>query len=89
MAFTTELIVTELTTNALVHASAPIGLRLIKDTSLICEISDASHTAPHPRHARALDEDGRGLAMVAQLSSQWGTRYTDAGKTVWAEQLLT
>ena len=89
LAFTTELIVSELTTNALVHAAAPIGLRLIKDTSLICEISDASHTAPHPRRARALDENGRGLAMVAQLASQWGTRYTDAGKTVWAEQVLT
>lgn len=89
MAFATELIVTELATNALVHASAPITVRLIQDASLICEISDASHTAPHQRHARPLDEDGRGLAMVAQLASRWGTRYTDTGKTIWAEQSLT
>lgn len=88
MAFATELIVTELVTNALIHASAPITLRLIKDASLICEISDTSHTAPHQRRARALDEDGRGLAMVAHLASRWGTRYTETGKTVWAEQRL-
>ena len=88
-AFATELIVTELATNALIHASAPITLRLIKDASLICEISDTSHTAPHQRRARALDEDGRGLAMVAHLASRWGVRYTDTGKTVWAEQPLT
>ena len=88
-AFATELIVTELATNALIHASAPITLRLIKDASLICEISDTSHTAPHQRRARTLDEDGRGLAMVAHLASRWGVRYTDTGKTVWAEQPLT
>lgn len=88
LSFTTELIVTELATNALVHATAPVMLRMIKDAKLICEVSDASHTAPHPRRARTYDEGGRGLAMVAQLSHQWGTRYTDTGKIIWAEQLL-
>ena len=87
-AFATELIVTEIVTNALVHASAPIRLRLIKDTSLICEVSDSSHTSPHPRPADVFDEGGRGLQLVAQLSSRWGTRYTGAGKIVWAEQSL-
>lgn len=87
-AFSTELVVSELVTNAIRYASAPITLRLIKDTSLICEVSDDSHTAPHPRRAQPLDEDGRGLQLVAQLTDRWGTRYTNTGKTIWSEHLL-
>ncbi|MDD9380392.1 SpoIIE family protein phosphatase [Streptomyces sp. ZAF1911] len=83
---TTELIVSELVTNALRHASAPIELRLIHNGMLICEVSDTSSTSPHPRRARALDEGGRGLLLVAQLCERWGTRHTGKGKTIWAEQ---
>jgi anti-sigma regulatory factor (Ser/Thr protein kinase) len=83
---TTELIVSELVTNAIRHAEAPIQLRLIRNTALICEVSDASSTAPHPRRARALDEGGRGLFLVGQLAERWGTRHTPTGKTIWAEQ---
>ncbi|MFD1660681.1 SpoIIE family protein phosphatase [Streptomyces caeni] len=88
MAFVTELVVSELVTNALRHASAPITLRLIKDSALICEVSDGSHTAPHLRRARPLDEGGRGLRLVADFTERWGTRYTDSGKTIWSEQPL-
>ncbi|MFI2435844.1 SpoIIE family protein phosphatase [Streptomyces sp. NPDC018693] len=83
---TTELIVSELVTNAIRYAEAPIQLRLIHDTALICEVSDASSTAPHARRARALDEGGRGLFLVGQLADRWGTRHTPNGKTIWAEQ---
>ncbi len=83
---TTELIVSELVTNAIRHAQAPIQLRLIRNTALICEVSDASSTAPHLRRARALDEGGRGLFLVGQLAERWGTRHTATGKTIWAEQ---
>ncbi|MEU1448233.1 SpoIIE family protein phosphatase [Streptomyces mirabilis] len=86
---TTELIVSELVTNAIRHAKAPIELRLIRNAALICEVSDASSTAPHPRRARALDEGGRGLFLVGQLAERWGTRHTLAGKTIWAEQPRT
>jgi anti-sigma regulatory factor (Ser/Thr protein kinase) len=85
-AFVTELIVSELVTNAIRHAEPPIELRLIHDTSLICEVSDASSTAPHMRRARAYDEGGRGLLLVAQLTRRWGARHTPMGKTIWAEQ---
>ena len=84
--FITELIVSELVTNAVRHAEPPIQLRLIHDRSLICEVSDASSTAPHMRRARTYDEGGRGLLLVAQLSRRWGTRQTVGGKTIWAEQ---
>ncbi|MFE4830097.1 SpoIIE family protein phosphatase [Streptomyces sp. NPDC056672] len=86
--FTTELVVSELVTNAIRYAEAPIQLRLIHDRSLICEVSDGSNTAPHLRRARVFDEGGRGLLLVAQLTQSWGTRQGVGGKTIWAEQSL-
>ncbi|MCW7943485.1 PAS/PAC sensor protein [Streptomyces hygroscopicus] len=88
-AFVTELVVSELVTNALRYGSPPVHLRLIRDTALICEVSDASSTAPHLRRARLSDEGGRGLLIVAQLSRRWGSRHTRSGKTIWAELPLT
>jgi PAS domain S-box-containing protein len=87
-AFVTELVVSELVTNAIRYAHPPIRLRLILDRSLICEVSDSSNTAPHLRRARVYDEGGRGLLLVAQLSQGWGSRQTPRGKTIWAEQPL-
>ncbi|MGY0055873.1 SpoIIE family protein phosphatase [Streptomyces sp. LZ34] len=86
--FTTELVVSELVTNAIRHARGPIQLRLIHDRNLICEVSDGSNTAPHLRRARVFDEGGRGLLLVAQLARRWGTRHSATGKTIWAEQAL-
>ncbi|OAH11378.1 SpoIIE family protein phosphatase [Streptomyces jeddahensis] len=86
--FVTELVVSELVTNAIRYAAPPIRLRLIHDRTLICEVSDASTTSPHLRRARTYDEGGRGLLLVAQLTQAWGTRQTHGGKTIWAEQTL-
>ncbi|MEW2400638.1 SpoIIE family protein phosphatase [Streptomyces sp. NPDC046862] len=86
--YITELVVSELVTNAIRHAEPPVQLRLILDRTLICEVSDASSTAPHLRRARTYDEGGRGLMLVAQLTQAWGTRHTALGKTIWAEQAL-
>ncbi|OLE23251.1 MAG: hypothetical protein AUG49_16625 [Catenulispora sp. 13_1_20CM_3_70_7] len=85
---TTELIVSELVTNAIHYGAPPITLRLIQDRTLICEVADSSSTAPHLRRARVLDEGGRGLMLVAHLTQHWGTRHTPTGKTIWAEQNL-
>ncbi|MFF8289446.1 SpoIIE family protein phosphatase [Streptomyces sp. NPDC016309] len=86
LSFTTELVVSELVTNAIRYASGPVQLRLIRDRTLICEVSDTGHTSPHLRRAGSDDEGGRGLFLVAQMTQQWGTRYTPTGKTIWAEQ---
>jgi anti-sigma regulatory factor (Ser/Thr protein kinase) len=86
LTMTTELIVSELVTNAIRYAEPPIRLRLLRDTRLTCEVSDASSTAPRLRHARSTDEGGRGLFLVAQLAHRWGARHTAAGKVIWAEQ---
>ncbi|MGV9237328.1 SpoIIE family protein phosphatase [Streptomyces nigra] len=88
-AFTTELILSELVTNAIRYGRSPIGLRLLRDhDSLICEVADGTSTSPHLRRATFTDEGGRGLFLVAQMSRRWGTRYTDRGKIIWAEQAL-
>jgi hypothetical protein len=63
-------------------------LRMILDTTLSCEVSDASTTAPHLRRAGRYDEGGRGLMLVARLADRWGTRYTRTGKTIFVQQLL-
>ncbi|MFE4306375.1 SpoIIE family protein phosphatase [Streptomyces sp. NPDC056891] len=88
LSFVTELVVSELVTNAIRYGEPPIRLRLIRDTSLICEVSDASNTAPHLRRARTFDEGGRGLLLVAQLTQGWGSRHTTDGKTIWCAQTL-
>ncbi|MFJ5225540.1 SpoIIE family protein phosphatase [Streptomyces sp. NPDC088400] len=88
LAFVTELIASELVTNAIRYGDAPIGLRLLRDRTLICEVSDGSSTSPRMRRARTTDEGGRGLFLVAQLAKRWGTRYTPTGKVIWTEQPL-
>ncbi|MFD9502609.1 SpoIIE family protein phosphatase [Streptomyces sp. NPDC060035] len=88
-AFTTELILSELVTNSIRYATGPIRVRLVRERTLICEVSDRSSISPHLRQAATMDEGGRGLFLVAQLAERWGTRYTDdGGKVIWTEQLL-
>lgn len=87
-AFATELIVSELVTNAVRYGSPPIRLRLIKDSTLTCEVSDGGGAAPRIRHARTVDEGGRGLFICQEMSHNWGIRYTANGKTIWTEQPL-
>ncbi len=86
--FATELIVSELVTNAIRYGSPPVGVRLLHGRCLICEVSDGSGTSPRLRRAATTDEGGRGLFLVAQFAQRWGTRYTTHGKVIWAEQVL-
>lgn len=86
LAFTTELVVSELVTNAVRYAAGPVRVRLIRDRTLLCEVADTGHTSPHLRHSSEDDEGGRGLFIVAQLVQRWGTRYSGTGKTIWTEQ---
>ncbi|MFD5121221.1 SpoIIE family protein phosphatase [Streptomyces sp. NPDC058385] len=89
LAFTTELILSELITNAIRYGRPPVRVRMLRDGGLVCEVSDHSSTSPHLRYAATTDEGGRGLFLVAQLAKRWGTRYTALGKVIWAEQSLT
>ncbi|MFD5272170.1 SpoIIE family protein phosphatase [Streptomyces sp. NPDC058335] len=89
LAFTTELVVSELVTNAIRYAGGPVGVRLIREDVLVCEVTDPSNTQPRLRRARSTEEGGRGLFLVAQLTTRWGCRYGQTGKTIWVEQSLT
>ncbi|MFD8548967.1 SpoIIE family protein phosphatase [Streptomyces sp. NPDC059649] len=86
--FTTELILSELITNAIRYGAQPIRVRLLHDRALICEVSDGTSASPHLRRAAITDEGGRGLFLVAQFAQRWGTRYTPGGKVIWTEQSL-
>ncbi|MFD8977008.1 MULTISPECIES: SpoIIE family protein phosphatase [unclassified Streptomyces] len=84
--FAVSVVVSELVTNAIRYGAAPITLRLIKgERALICEVTDSAANAPHLRHAKAVDEGGRGLQICGTLADSWGVRYIGEGKTVWAE----
>ncbi|MEU9219837.1 ATP-binding protein [Streptomyces sp. NPDC048376] len=87
------LLVSELVTNALRHATGPIGVRVVRDPAgaagiLLVEVSDPLPDPPRERAARPDDEDGRGLQLVATAARRWGTRPGEAGKTVWFELAL-
>ena len=85
---TTELLVSELVTNALRHGYGDIRLRLLLDRTLVCEVWDSALMQPRRRRARDTDEGGRGLQLVSMLSQSWGSRRTHRGKTVWFELAL-
>ncbi|MFE2544348.1 ATP-binding SpoIIE family protein phosphatase [Actinacidiphila glaucinigra] len=95
LAESTELIVSELVTNAIIHGDGKcdrdrtIGLRLIRHAVLTCEVSDTSHSHPLLHRPTATDEHGRGLFLVSQLSRAWGARHVPDGKLVWVDQQLT
>ncbi|WP_405802593.1 ATP-binding protein [Streptomyces sp. NBC_01187] len=89
LGFATELIVSELVTNAIRYGTDYVHVRLLLTRSLICEVADGSSTAPHLRRAATTDEGGRGLYLVSRFAERWGTRYPDGRKVVWTEQSLT
>jgi len=81
----TELVISELVTNAIRYGTPPMWLQIIKDLSISVAVHDGSPVAPRLRHPGTLDEFGRGLGIVGRLVEAWGTRYTPEGKIVWAE----
>ncbi|MGD0063370.1 MAG: ATP-binding SpoIIE family protein phosphatase [Streptosporangiaceae bacterium] len=85
---TTELLVSELVTNAVKYSRGEVTLRLVNEKALVCEVLDTSGALPRLRQASSDDENGRGLQVVRQLSHRWGTRRTATGKVVWCEQQL-
>jgi anti-sigma regulatory factor (Ser/Thr protein kinase) len=82
---TTELLVSELATNALRHGRGEMRLRLLRDRTIVCEVWDHGYAQPRQRRALATDEGGRGLQLVSLLAERWGSRRTPKGKIVWFE----
>ncbi|MCX4740737.1 ATP-binding protein [Streptomyces antibioticus] len=85
----TELLLTELATNALRHGSGrSICVRVsAQDDTLKIQVTDGSPTRPELRHAALDDEGGRGLLLVESLAEEWGV--SDDGTTTWCTLPLT
>ncbi len=84
---TVELLVSELVTNAVIHArsTADVAVVLHRD-SIRVEVGDTSDVMPKPRTAAANEPSGRGLELVAKLATAWGVEQRDdGGKVVWFE----
>jgi serine phosphatase RsbU (regulator of sigma subunit)/anti-sigma regulatory factor (Ser/Thr protein kinase) len=80
------LLVSELVTNALVHAGSSAHLALLQLSDAVrIEVSDRSPSEPRPRIASTEAVGGRGMLLVDALSSRWGTMERRDGKTVWAQ----
>ena len=68
------------------HRPREFVLRLRRGAEAIwVEVFDPDLRLPRLRSARATDEGGRGLYLVEQLATRWGSRPTPEGKTVWFE----
>lgn len=89
LADTAVLLVSELVTNAVVHASAgtaPIALILEnQEDRLRIEVHDGDPRWPQLCRPGGLDESGFGLLLVDTLASKWGVGETTTGKAVWVE----
>jgi anti-sigma regulatory factor (Ser/Thr protein kinase) len=90
-----QMLVSELMTNAsdasiVLPERPPVALRLLaSETALMIEAWDHSPADPEPREADADAECGRGLTVVAALSTRWGWERTGyLRKVVWAELAL-
>jgi anti-sigma regulatory factor (Ser/Thr protein kinase) len=81
-----SLLVSELVTNAIVHARTDVELRLLADDRMLrAEVTDRNPTLPTRRRPTSLTGTGRGLELIDDLASRWGVLLSDAGKTVWFE----
>jgi serine phosphatase RsbU (regulator of sigma subunit) len=68
------------------HRPREFVLRLRRGAEVVwVEVFDPDLRLPRLRSARATDEGGRGLYLVEQLATRWGSRPTPEGKAVWFE----
>src|SRR5437868_10585819 len=78
------LVISELVTNAVVHAAPPILLSLhLYGQALRGEVSDHCCTKPLPLTVDFDQERGRGLAIVSAYTYRWGVDPLPDGKSVW------
>ena len=80
------LVVSELATNAVCHARSAFDLTIKLGPPLRIEVRDNERASPVRKDSSVDSSGGRGLLIVEELSSAWGSRVTRAGgKTVWVE----
>jgi anti-sigma regulatory factor (Ser/Thr protein kinase) len=84
------LVVSELATNAVMHARTPfsVGLNLGSGVARV-EVVDGAPDLPSEHSLALSTSNGRGLLIVATLSDEWGVDWHQDTKTVWAELSVT
>lgn len=81
-----ELAVSEIVTNAVVHAGTDIELRVrVLPGSIRVEVDDGTTTMPARRDHSATAATGRGLHLVTSSVDRWDVQARTGGKTVWFE----
>jgi DNA-binding NarL/FixJ family response regulator len=81
------LVTSELTANAITHAASACRIKVsLNSTSLRIDVIDHGSGTPEPQPPSSTEEHGRGLRLVAAMSSAWGLDTLPGdGKVVWAE----
>ncbi|HVW79509.1 MAG TPA: ATP-binding protein [Mycobacteriales bacterium] len=81
-----EIVVTELVTNAMLHAAPPISVRVSGRRDRVrIEVRDCGRDVPLRLQRSQEGMTGRGIAVVESLSTAWGVEQSGNGKLVWAE----
>lgn len=81
-----SLLVSELITNAVLHAGTPVRLLVFRyDGVLRVEVSDDDPTLPRLVDPDPMRPGGRGIMLVDALSQRWGVDADERGKTIWFE----
>ena len=81
-----QMAVSEIVTNALVHAGTPMHFRVLLGASGVrVELGDGSPHLPHRRDYSAVASTGRGLHVVGEVVDRWGAFPSGGGKIVWFE----
>jgi hypothetical protein len=82
----TVLLISELVTNAVMHADTAVDLQVWADESRVrVEVRDGSSLPPELRHCGLEATSGRGMRLLESLSTRWGVQPTAGGKCVWFE----
>lgn len=80
-----SVVMSELVTNAVLHARTPITVRVSRGAAIRLEVCDSSPVLPNIRGHGSQTTTGRGLHLVSALASAWGSEPRAEGKVVWAE----
>lgn len=84
------LAVSEVVTNAILHAATPFRVRVAStDDAVRVEVFDSSPGTPIRKEFEPHAVTGRGLGIVDQIAESWGVTPAHDGKTVWFEMPLT
>lgn len=78
------LLVSELVSNAVLHARTPVEVELVDGQEVLLVVADSSPALPVVRRHSRVSATGRGLWLLDQYSLRHGLVVTDEGKQLWS-----